>query len=528
MADLPDGLRFYVEPSTQQLMACYQAGGGLAAPDEAALRTALAALGLADSLLDAPALQAFLAQCAQGSVADQPIGLRQDGHFELTVSANQLSVWLRIDPPLGGQAVSAAQIQAALAEQGIVHGLKPEAIQQALASGRCEQVLIAEGQEPQAGVAAQFECLLRPPGAAAEGDARPIDYRELGRLIVVDPGAPLMRRRPAVPGRPGRDVLGQEIAARAVPDLPFDAVSGAAVSPRDPELLLATISGSPSVGPRGVSVNPLVEVQDVDLLSGNIHFDGSVHVKGDIRSGMCVRVAGDVRVDGTVEAAEVIAGGHVLVKGGIIGRAEHGEVAAETARVRCQGGLHAKFIEHANVEAGGTVQVEAGIRDSEVVAGEAVLVGSSVVGGRTAAHRLVQAQALGDAWGAQTLVQVGLNPFLSARLAALAAEHRQRGEEAAKLRQLLAYLAQQPAKAGETMRERAELTLQACQTQLTELEAQMAALHAELEVSEQASIEVARQLHGGVRLLLGHSALELVEDRRGGRVHRVEGQLQID
>ena len=78
------------------------------------------------------------------------------------------------------------------------------------------------------------------------------------------------------------------------------------------------------------------------------------------------------------------------------------------------------------------------------------------------------------------------------------------------------------------MRERAELTLQACQTALTELDAQIGALQAELEVSEQAGIEVARMLHGGVRLMVGHSALALVEDRRGGRVHRVEGQVQID
>lgn len=528
MAAPSEGLTLYVEPTSYQLMAAYWAEEGREPPDAAALQAQLAAQDLGDSQLDAQALQRFLAQCGAGSVEDTPIGMHQDGSFGLTVSADQLCAWLRLEPPVGGKAVSAEQLYAALAEQGIVHGLKPEAIRQALSSGRCEQVLIAEGQEPEAGVATRFDCLLRAPGAVGEGDSRPIDYRELGSLIVVDPGAPLMRRTPALPGKPGRDVLGQPIAARPVPDLPFDPVNGAAASPRDANLLLATISGTPSVGPRGVSVNPQVEVQDVDLVSGNIHFDGSVHVKGDIRSGMRVRVAGDVRVDGTVEAAELIAGGHVLVKGGIIGRAEHGEVAAETARVRCQGGLHAKFIEHANVEANGTVQVDAGIRDSEVVAGDSVLAGSNVVGGRTAAHRLVQAQVLGDAWGAQTLVQVGLNPFLSARLDAMTLERRHRSEEEAKLQQLLAYLAQQPAKADETMRERAELTLQACQTALTELDAQIGALQAELEVSEQAGIEVARMLHGGVRLMVGHSALALVEDRRGGRVHRVEGQVQID
>ena len=527
MAASFEGLTLYVEPVTSQLMAAYWAAEGREPPDAAALQAALAAQGLGDSQLDAPALQAFVAQCREGSVEGCPIGLCQDGRFELTVAANQLSVWLHLDPPLGGRAVSAAQLQAGLAEAGIVHGLKPDAIQQALTSGRCEQLLIAEGQEPAAGVPTRFECLLRVPGTTGVSDARPIDYRELGSLIVVDPGAPLMRRIPAVPGQPGRDVLGQPIAARPVPDLPFEPVSGAAIAPGDPNLLLATISGTPSVGKQGVSVNPQVEVQDVDLVSGNIHFDGSVHVKGDIRSGMRVQVAGDVRVEGTVEAAEVIAGGHVIVKGGIIGRAEHGEVAAETARIQCKGGLHAKFIEHANVEAGGTVQVDVGIRDSEVVAGDSVLAGTSVVGGRTAAHRLVQAQVLGDAWGAQTVVQVGLNPFLSARIEALAAERRRRSEEETKVQQLLTYLAQNPAKAGEAMRERAELTLQSCQAALAELDAQLTGLQAELEVSEQSAIEVARVLHGGVRLMVGHSALALLEDRSGGRVHRVEGQLLI-
>jgi len=524
----PSSLHLQFDAETRRILASHQPRPEVEAPVLADLQQALAAQQLGDALLDDAAVDGFLALCQQGAVAPMPIGRCEDARFEFKLGADRLHVWLRLEPPRGGAPATLAQLQAALVEQGIVYGVSEPALREALARGHCEDWLVAEGREPEPGTPTRFETLLRQAGAAGADDRAPVDYREYGALIVVDPGTPLMRRHPARPGRPGIDVSGAAIAPREQPDLPFEAVSGAAPSPQDPDLLLASIAGLPSVGPRGVNVNPKVEVQDVDLQSGNIRFDGSVHVKGDIRAGMSLRVTGDVFVEGTVEAAELDLGGHLIVKGGIIGRAEHNG-AKTTAQVRCKGDVQARFIEHADIEAGGEVRAEAGIRDSQVLAGNAVLIGAtgSLVGGRTAAHRLIRTPVLGDAWGDPTEVQVGVNPFIDAQLALLRDGRQQREAERAKLLQLQAYLAQQSGGGPPELRDKAERTLQACEQALAALDVEAAGLAAQLELSDKACIEVQRSLHGGVRLMVGSSVLQVVEDRGPARVHRVDGQLVL-
>lgn len=520
---MPASLHLSVDEQTEQVMAWYSPVEGEAPPDAEALAAALAAQGLAEARIDPAARDAFLSGCQEGAAEQAPIGMCRPGRLEITVAANHQSAWLSLEPPDGGKPVDEAQLRAALAGQGIVYGLLEAEMREALASGRCRQLLIAQGRAPEAGEPARFESLLRHAGTSDERS--PIDFRELGSLVVVDPGTPLMRRIPPRRGRDGTDILGVAIPAPAVPDLPFDIGPGTARSPQDPELLIATQSGLPSLAPRGVSVNPKVEVQDVDLASGNIQFDGTVHVRGDVRAGMLIKVTGDVLIDGTLEAAEVEAGGHVMVQGGIIGRAERSEAGLQTARVRAKGHVQARFIEHAQIEAGGSVQAATGLRDAEVHAGDEVLVGAGLVGGHIAALRRVHAVVLGAPWGDQTQVQVGVDPFLNAQIKELAHERQRRGDEQHKLQQVMNHLSQPETRPDPALRDRVQVSLQACEAAIGGLDTQIADLQARLEVSEQAVIEVESRIHNGVTLVVGPSVLAILEDRRGGSLRRVEGEL---
>jgi len=60
-------------------------------------------------------------------------------------------------------------------------------------------------------------------------------------------------------------------------------------------------------------------VENVDINSGNITFDGSLEVKGDVAEGMTIDVTGDVYIQGGVERAAVKAGHNIKVGGGIFG-----------------------------------------------------------------------------------------------------------------------------------------------------------------------------------------------------------------
>lgn len=448
-----------------------------------------------------------------------------DAQLHITVSADLMQAWLSIEPPRGGRPASEEQVRLELARQSVTHGIREAELRQAVAAGACSELLVAVGCAPQPGQPTRFECLLHARhGAAADNEA--IDFREMGELITVAAGAPLMRRTPAVPGVPGIDVRGHPVPVPVLIDLPFEKVSGAGPAPGDAELLVASLAGIPSIAARGVNINPKVELKNVDLATGNVSFEGTVHIKGDIRTGMGVKVSGDVYVDGTIEAADVVAGGHVIVRGGIIGRV--GDDGA-TAHVQCKGDVQARFMQQAHIEAGGNVSGESGIRDCEVIAGGTVTVGASgtLVGGHVAAHRHVKAPVLGAAWGARTVVKVGVNPFLVARLEDLEGQRRQRHDEETKLHKLLAFVAAQPQRAPPDTREKAERTLEVCQAHQADIGVEIAGVHQQLVVSDTAGVDVARVLHGGVSVLIGHAALLLSDDRQGGRVRLVDGHVVI-
>ena len=110
-----------------------------------------------------------------------------------------------------------------------------------------------------------------------------IDYREHSGILVVHPGEPLMRRIPPTPGVAGHTVKGRELPPRPGVDTPFAAqINGAKTASHDPNLLEAASVGQPVLVNCGVNVEPLLRVAEVNMTTGNIHFDGTVQVDGEI------------------------------------------------------------------------------------------------------------------------------------------------------------------------------------------------------------------------------------------------------
>lgn len=531
------GLRLELSQPGEQVRACFAPVADRMPPDRTALQESLVAQGWQDARLDADAVNAFLAQCqlAEHEI-DAVIGTLLDGEFELEVSEDKLVLRLTLVPPEGGKPIELEDIRAAIAGLQVTAPLDLPAITSALAAGSCENVDIARGTAPVPGTPARFTSMVQPrKPVMSEGEDGRFDLRDLGSLLLVNPGTALMRRTPAVPGREGVDLFGKPIPAEAVEDVPFDDdLTGVAADPNDANLLLAVIAGSPKVMPRGVTVSPVVDVEAVDLHSGNVTFDGSLRVSGDIRTGMSVKVTGDVVVNGTIEAAHVEAGGDVIVKGGIIGKAEsaHGD-SDEIASVRSRGAVHARYIQNAIVESVTEVIVESGIRQSDVSAGERVVVGTptgqgSISGGRTRAMATVSVATLGAPAGTATAVQVGLNPFADQQRAELEAQRRKVLEDQAKLQQLVAFFAKHPERATGEVREKARATMHKINRDLFELEAEIARMTEQMKPAADAVIVAGRRIHGGVTLQVGHKVLKVMEDKPGGQVRVLDDRIQVN
>ncbi|MGO4330447.1 DUF342 domain-containing protein [Cupriavidus sp. 2TAF22] len=536
------GLRVSLDEATRHLHATYAMAPGRMPPDRAALEAALAAAGWGGARLDTAAVGGFLSQCqraTEGAPVQALIGEVTDGYFEIDISADGLSVRLSLLPAQGGRAVVRDDVRAALAERGIVAEPDRDILRTVFEAGLCDSVEIAAGRAPRPGTPARFESLLAPrKPLVAEDESGRVDLRDLGTLLLVNPGTPLMRRIPARQGTDGVDVFGKPVAAPEAADPPYaDGLTGVAPDPADPGVLLAAISGSPTLLPHGVSVSPVVDVEAVDMHSGNVTFDGTLRVNGDIKTGMTVRVTGDVIVSGTIEAAHVEAGGDVVVKGGIIGRAEGahqgGDGAAALASVRCKGALHARFIESAVVEAGTDVTVESGIRQSDVAAGRSILAGSpkggqgNITGGRIRAKAAVRTATLGASAGTATIVQVGTNPYAEAEKAEAEAQRRQLETDQAKVQQLVNFFAKNPEKAVGDLREKARATLFKLTRDSIELDARLARLAEQLRPSPGAVIEVSRRIHGGVSAHIGQKSMKIMEDKPGGQFRLVEDRIAL-
>lgn len=513
----------------------------------AAIESAASRLGAVVELANAPAEVGAEADAAAGLPDDDPdvveeiVGEVYDGSFDLAFEADHMQVLLTLRPPRGGRHVGLADVRAVLAEHKVAFGVKEDLLLQAVEAGSCEDIVIAEGIPPADGEPTVFESLLDTHPQHAQVDDRAlVDYRTLGNLLLVKPGMRLMRRIPGRRGKDGINVLGQVAPAPEPEDIPYDPeLTGVARAADDPEVLVATIAGAPSVpaSGHGMSVNPVVQVEAVDLSSGNIDFDGTLQVNGDITTGMQVKVTGDVVVSGTVEAAQIDAGGNVVVKGGILGAAEGaglgGEPAARGAHVVARGSVQARFIGNATISAGKDVVVESEIRQSDVAAGDSVTVGGkgasqgSINGGQVRALRLVRAVTLGTMAGVKTLVQVGVNPHAQTQKLALARTRARLTEEKDKLEQLLVFLRKHPEKGANGIGARALQTHAKLTRDLAAVAAKEEELAAEKDATEGAAIEVGKRIYGGVDLQIGNRREEVIEDRGGGKATLSDGKFTM-
>jgi uncharacterized protein len=517
LSQLPS-LSFILDEDSGEVQASWVPLEGQAALDRRMLREALIEAGFGEFRFEEEAMADFVAAAESASDVITMIVANRggNGEFSIAISEDLMSVSLTIDPPQGGKPVSSSSIMQALSERGIIHGILHDRLNAAIATGQCENLVIASGDKPQEGTPTRFESLLvdKRKELTQKDELAVIDYADLGNLLLVNPGDQLMRRIPAVQGKEGIDIKGQVVPVEALEDKPFgDKIQGAAPDPQDPNLLVAIDAGRPTLMNDGVTVNQVVQVANVDLSTGNIDFEGALHITGDIKAGMKVKAGGDVIVHGMVEAAEISAGGNVTVKGGIVGNAStlgSANTTSETVtKIRCKGSLHCLFMEYVHVEAEGTIIVERSIRQCELVAGEEIKVGKpgskagQIIGGRVQATNKVTVAVLGSPNGIKTFVQVGTNPFLAGQIAANEKMRETKMNEMDRVIKLIAYFKRDPAKAAGGVGEKVEATRQQLAADIEQLQLEQKQLVEKNAPAEQSSVQVTNTVHEGAEIRIG-------------------------
>lgn len=341
----------------------------------------------------------------------------------LQISEDSMTASLHLGP---GERVDTEAVRALLRAKGVVHGVLNEPLARIAEQVGPVEVVIARGSPPIDGQDGAIE--YRFPSGPRElrpsiGEDGRADYRNLGAIARVEAGQLLARRVPPQPGREGRGVRGEALAARAPRDFRLRAGGGVTLS-EDGSSAYAARSGHPACKGNLIIVHAAYQVAgDVSLATGNLDFEGDLDIAGHVQRQMSVRATGSIHVHGSVEGAQIVAGGDLTVDEGV----------RHQSRLEAGGNVVAQYVENSQVRCGGSFSVREDVVQSEIDAGFAIVVGGNVIGGRVCAQESVEANAFGGRLGAATDVQALPREETLAELRAL---ERERAEVLANLERI--------------------------------------------------------------------------------------------
>ena len=487
--------------------------------------------GWGDWWVDTAAIEKWRQQIPS---AKQPltavIAQRRDGRCTVTVARDRMSATLSLSRPQGGAALTLEQVQQALADKGVKAGVLQDLVATLVAQGEANECEVARGQAAVNGEHTRFEQLVadmaeRHPHVYEDGW---VDYRDLGDLVVVKAGTPLLRRHPPTPGEPGFDVLGNPLPPKPGTNWPFaPGLKGVAPDPNDPDLLVASVTGQPVMVSHGVKVDPDIVLPHVDLATGNVKFDGAVNIKGDVKDGMKVTSTGDVVVGGAVLAGEIEAGGNVTIKGGVIGHSEYnghlsGRNSWFSAKVVAKGSIQARYAENAFLQADHDVVLEDYAMHSEITGLNHVTIGKPgtrkgrCIGGHARAGITLRVAESGSGAGALTVLQAGTNPLMDEEIDELSRAIDKHTTEIANLQKIIDFVHLHPERDKDGLLGRATITQELHQGELMEHQAQLESLKATLQLAEGAQVAVDVTVHGGTEVRVGGKVWRTAEARTSG------------
>lgn len=482
------------------------------------------------------------------------IGERRDASIDIHVLDNKLKARMSLTPNFGGKDVTLADVQKLLAERKIVWGIVPvEEIEEVLAKGRVTDFVIAQGLDPVPGIDAKFLSLMpeenreRKPHVDVNGE---VDYRELGDITIVHKDEVLMQRIPPVPGKKGRNVLGDIIEPGGGVDIPFSGDrKGVCLNPNDSNQLLSLITGQPVLIPNGMIVTPILTVKKVDFSTGNIRFDGSVVVQGDVKEGMKIYALEDITIEGSVTDAqiecmgclnikggvtgnsELVANGDINIKGGVQGSQEINEPVDDqvhTAKIVSHGSVIVSFVENFNIEAGVDIVVERYALNSQLMAGNKIVTGaknsgkkSSIMGGITWAMMLVKGTILGSNVGMKTHIQVGSNPYIQKRIQVIKKILAPNEKEQGDIHKILAFIDSHPEKGNAEILAKLHHTLSKRVIEAEMYQAELKDLVANMTAIDDAKVIAERGVYSGTEIQI-NNALWKAQENRGRSVFRLE------
>jgi len=520
------GLLIQLSPEGDKLLGAFTPTVQRKQLDAAAVKRGAALEGFGDFFFSEDAISEFLRRCDVSPVPfTLQLGERRDASLAIIISEDYMSATASITPAHGGKWITKEDILKELEERGVKAGFLYDEIDQVVEAGQASRHPVAAGTPPTPGEDSQFVSLL-PEGREMvpqvnEGDTA--DYRNLGDLVSVSLGDPIMRRTPPTKGIPGVNILGVEIPTSDGVEIPWaENLTNVACDLNDADLLLAGCSGFPVSVPHGIIVEPVLKLKRIDLSTGNVRVKGALEIEGDVTEGMLVTATEWITVGGIVEAARVEAGGDIEIKGGVIGHSKLSLAKSEglsgAAQVKAGGRVSVQFAENALITAGTEIVVQHLVMQSELTSAGTITVGETggrkghIIGGLCRAAALVHAIVIGSHAGVPTVIEVGVDPALNQKLSFVKDTLEEKNARLEELTKTLAYVRENPGSMEPGLFQLKEKVYAKLQGEIAELTGEKKRLQKRMEINAQARVEVERDAFLGVQVRIGSAALQIEDD----------------
>ncbi len=308
------------------------------------------------------------------------IAQKENARLEVELSNNEMLASMKITGAYGGRGLLAGEIVQALTEAGVTKGINKLALKKVLLvssqlkPGATFTQPVAVGKHAVKGNDAVFTPLvkditkriLKPKQGQSTADK--IDLRNLGETISVNVGDEVMRRTPATRGTPGFTVQGRIIPPEAGKNTPIKPGKGTEISQGDPNLLIASTSGTPLIKNQTIEVDNALYLNNVGVNTGHVKFKGNVIIGGNIEPGMIVQATGSITVGGFVESAQVQAYDDIQVGKGIIGHTVS-DGQPRSCQIKTRGSIRANYAQYCDLNAGEDIELAVHCMNNDIVCG---------------------------------------------------------------------------------------------------------------------------------------------------------------
>lgn len=432
----------------------------------------------------------------------------QDEYVRVKVDEDKINAVCRFYPPSnGGNFLTKEDIVAEMVKAGVRYGVDESRIMLYFKDRRyCSDYVLAKATLPLQGrdatITYHFNTdLTMKPKTNEDGS---VDFHKLDIISHCNKGDLLATLTPVDFGRPGIDVCGKPIKPNKVINRVLRHGNKITMS-EDGLNLYSDVNGHVSLTDGRVFVSDTYEIPaDVDSSTGDIDYEGNVVVRGNIITGFSVRAKGDIEVYGVVEGAYIEAGGQIILRRGMQGM--------NKGILKAYGNIITKFIENAEVIAGGYINTDS-IMHSKVSAKGDIIVGGRrgfVTGGVIRSGTLISLKTSGSHMGTNTILEVGIDPAvldefkeLEKHIATLKAEREKVNQSIVMIRKKLQTGSKISYDKLETLKQITQASIY-LNTQITEATQRYDILSLEVEGNAAGMIKVQDTVYPGTKIIISN------------------------